>query len=46
MAVGTVGISDATYYKWCKLYAGMGKLKPNEFKSLAKQNERLKRIVN
>ena len=45
LAVRTAGISDATYYKWRKLYGGIGKSKLHEFKSLEKENERLKRIV-
>jgi len=45
MAVRTAGITNATYYKWRKLYGGMGKSKLHEFKSLEKENERLKRIV-
>jgi putative transposase len=45
LAIRTAGISDATYYKWRKLYGGMGKSKLHEFKSLEKENERLKRIV-
>jgi len=45
MAVRTAGISDATYYKWRKLYGGIGKSKLHEFKSLEKENARLKRIV-
>ena len=45
MAVRNAGISNATYYKWRKLYGGMGKSKLHEFKSLEKENERLKRIV-
>ena len=45
IAVRTAGISDATYYKWRKTYGGMGKSKLHEFKSLEKENERLKRIV-
>ena len=45
MAVSTAGISNATYYKWRKLYGGMGKSKLHDFKSLEKENERLKRIV-
>jgi len=45
MAVRTTGITNATYYKWRKLYGGMGKSKLHEFKSLEKENERLKRIV-
>ena len=38
MAVRTAGISDATYYKWRKLYGGMGKSKLHEFKALEKEN--------
>jgi len=45
MAVRTTGITNATYYKWRKRYGGMGKSKLHEFKSLEKENERLKRIV-
>ena len=45
MAIRTAGISDATSYKWRKRYGGMGKSKLQEFKSLEKENERLKRIV-
>jgi putative transposase len=45
MAVRNAGISNATYYKWCKFYGGMGKSKLHKFKSLEKENERLKRIV-
>ena len=45
MAIRTAGISDATYYKWRKLYGGMGKSKLHEFKAMEKENERLKRIV-
>ena len=44
-AIRSAGISDATYYKWRKRYGGMGKSKLHEFKSLEKENERLKRIV-
>jgi putative transposase len=45
MVVCTAGTSNATYYKWRKLYGGMGKSKLHDFKSLEKENERLKRIV-
>jgi putative transposase len=45
MAIRTAGISDATYNKCRKHYGGMGKSKHHEFKSLEKENERLKRIV-
>ena len=44
-AIRTVGISEATYYKWRKHYGGMGKSKLHEFTSLEKENARLKRIV-
>jgi len=44
-AIRTAGISDATYYKWRKLYGGVGKSKLLEFKEMEKENARLKRIV-
>ena len=34
LAIRTAGISDATYYKWRKLYGGVGKAKLHEFKAL------------
>ena len=42
--IRTAGISDATYYKWRKMYGGMGKSKLHEFKAMKKKNPRLKRI--
>ena len=44
-AIRTAGISDATYYKWRKVYGGMGRSKLHEFKEMGKENARLKRIV-
>ena len=44
-AILTAGISDATYYKWRKVYGGMGRSKLHEFKEMEKENARLKRIV-
>ena len=44
-AVRTAGISNATYYKWRKLYGGMGKSRLRELKAMEKENTRLKRIV-
>ena len=44
-AIRTAGISDATYYKWRKMYCGGGKAKLHEFKEMEKENARLKRIV-
>lgn len=39
------GISDATYYTWRKKYGGMGRSQLSELKTLAKENQRLKKIV-
>ena len=44
-AVRSAGISDATYYKWRKLYGGMGKSQLRALKDMEKENARLKRIV-
>ena len=44
-AVNTAGISEATYYKWRKLYGGMSKSQLRELKAMEKENARLKRIV-
>ena len=44
-AIRTAGISEATYYKWRKMYGGVGKSKLHEFKEMEKENDRLKRIV-
>ncbi len=40
-----VGVSDATYYNWRKRFGGMAKSQLQEFKTLEKENIRLKRIV-
>ena len=40
-AIRTAGISDATYYKWRKVYGGMGRSKLHEFKEMEKENARL-----
>ena len=39
------GISDATYYTWRKKFGGMGRSQLSEFKTLEKENQRLKKIV-
>ena len=44
-AIRTAGISEATYYKWRKLYGGMGQSQLRELKAMEKENARLKRIV-
>ncbi len=33
-AIRTVGISEATYYKWRKLYGGMGKSQLRDLKAI------------
>ena len=44
-ACRTAGISDATYYNWRKKFGGMGRSQLSELKTLAKENQRLKKIV-
>ena len=44
-AVRTAGVSDATYYKWGKLYGGMGKSQLRKLTAMEKENTLLKRIV-
>jgi len=44
-AIRSAGISEATYYKWRKLYGGMGKSQLRELRAMEKENARLKRIV-
>lgn len=44
-ACRSVGILDATYYKWRKRFGGMGKSQLPEMKALEKENGRLKKIV-
>ena len=39
------GVSDATYYNWCKKFGGMGRSQLSGMKSLEKENQRLKKIV-
>ena len=44
-ACRSAGVSDATYYNWRKRYGGMGRSQLSEFKTMAKENSRLKKIV-
>ena len=44
-ACRTAGISDATYYNWRKKFGGIGRSQLSELKTLAKENQRLKKIV-
>ena len=41
----TLGISDATYYKWRKEYGGMQMAQARRLKELEKENNRLKKAV-
>ena len=44
-AYRSAGISDTTYYNWCKWYGGMGKTQFQEFKGLGKEYTLLKSII-
>ena len=44
-ACRSAGISDGTYYNWRKRFGGMGRSQLSEFKTLEKENNRLKKIV-
>ena len=44
-ACRSAGVSDATYYNWRKRYGGMGRSQLQEFKTMEKENSRLKKIV-
>lgn len=41
----SLGISDATYYKWRKEYGGMQVSQAKRLKDLEKENNRLKKAV-
>ena len=40
-----MGISDATFYKWKKKYAGLGPSELRRLKQLEEENTKLKRLV-
>ncbi len=40
-----VGISEQTFYRWKKQYAGLESDKVREFKQISEENARLKRLV-
>ena len=40
-----VGISEQTFYRWKKQYSGLGSDQVREFKQLAEENGRLKKLV-
>ena len=45
-AIQQISIAEQTYYRWRKLYGGMGKGQLKELKRLQKENERLRRAVS
>lgn len=40
-----IGISEATFYKWKKQYAGLESDQVREYKQMAEENGRLKKLV-
>ena len=38
-------VSNKSYYRWRKLYGGMGRTEVKRCKDLEKENQRLRRIV-
>ena len=45
-AIREIGVVEQTYYRWRKLYGGMGRDQVKELKRLQKANERLRRAVS
>ena len=45
-AIREIGVVKQTYYRWRKLYGGMGRDQVKELKRLQKENERLRRAVS
>ena len=41
-----IGVVEQTYYRWRKLYGGIGRDQVKELKRLQKENERLRRAVS
>lgn len=40
-----MGISEQTFYRWKKQYAGMGVAEPRRLRQLEEENAKLKRLV-
>jgi putative transposase len=40
-----IGVSDHTYYRWCKEYGGMRVDQAHRLKELEQENSRLKKLV-
>ena len=45
-AVRQIGVTLQTYYRWRKLYGGMGRDQLRRLKELEKENQRLRRAVS
>ena len=45
-AIQEIGVVEQTYYRWRKLYGGMGRDQVKELKRLQKENERLRRAIS
>ena len=45
-AIREIGVVEQTYYRWRKLYGGMGRDQVKELKRFQKENERLRRAVS
>jgi transposase-like protein len=44
-AIRRIGISEQTFYRWKKQYAGLDSDQARQLKQLQEENERLKKIV-
>lgn len=40
-----MGVSDATFYNWCKKYGGLGPSELKRLKQLEEENQLLKKLV-
>ena len=45
-AVRQIGVTQQTFYRWRKLYGGMGRSQLQRLKELEKENQRLRRAVS
>ena len=45
-AVRQIGVTQQTFYRWRKLYGGMGRSQLARLKELEKENQRLRRVVS
>ena len=45
-AVRQIGVTQQTFYRWRKLYGGMGRTQLKRLKELEKENQRLRRAIS